>query len=225
MSGVTSKDIEGIVGPDTGVAGHVAGLGVHYDISKTDPKVSGQNVEVALNLNEKSLQRAEKNTGVTRTPKPGAHKPAAAMSAASKKGEKADDAYAGMFDKRRLSSRVGMSARPNYRAAMTTPGVGPLARVKNRRMYQLRRAFDQIAAHKNKTALVKTENLPQEALKKIVMAAIQKGETMTPVGSLSRAMKLAGIKPKNALEKQTQKKRQWALFVDPNLIPTGWAMD
>ncbi|MFA5041199.1 MAG: hypothetical protein WC464_06165 [Bdellovibrionales bacterium] len=218
MSGISATDIEGIVGPDTGIAGHVAGLDIHYDISKADPKISGSSVVVDLNLNEGSLKRAEKVTGVSRTPK---HGPKSTVSAATAKhGEKADNAYAGMFSKRGLLSAVGLGARPNYRAIMNSTPIGPLARVKQRRMLQLRRAFDQIAAAKTKTVAVNPENLPKAAIKKIVEAAINNGSTMTPVGSVARAMKLAGVAPKGGMKNVKAKKRDWAM-----LFPNGYIME
>ena len=225
MSNVSKQDVEGIVGPDLGVAGTVSGLDIHYDI-KGDTKVSGSTLAVEIKLDEKSLERAEKVTGVTRTPKLGSEAvPASAP--ASQRRVQSDNAYASMFDKKGLSSKVGLSSRRDYRSVMTATSMSPLARVRRRRMLELRRTFDQIAALKNKTVAVNVESLPQAALKKIVEDATTRGDTLTPVGSLSHAMKLAGITPKEAkaLKKNTPKNRQWALFVDPNLVPTGWAMD
>ena len=59
-------------------------------------------------------------------------------------------------------------------------------------MYKLRQTFDQIAKLKKKTVSVNTENLPKDALQRMVEEAISSGTKVTPVGSLKHAMKMAG---------------------------------
>jgi hypothetical protein len=224
MSSLTAKDVESVVGPQLGVTGPVAGFGIQYEIAG-DTKVSSPTVGVELKLNEKSLAHAEKMSGVTRTPKTGTPSMAPSSPAAQRQ-EKSDNMYAKMFDKKGLSPsvskgmspRVGFGSRPDYRAAF---GINPLMRVKQRRLLELRKTFDQIAAKKKKSVAVNLESLPQEAIRKIVLDALARGDRMTPLGSLARAMKLAGMKPKV----MGPKKRQWALFCNPEMVPSGWATD
>jgi len=193
MTKVSSTEVEGLVGSQLVIpGGDAAGMGIHYDIVG-DTDVSSPTAGVQVKLNEKSLERAEAKTGVTRTPKPGDK---VAPSAVSKKQEQVDNKYAGMFDKRGLSNKIGFSPHPDYRSTLSSNAASPLARVRQRRLLELRRTFDQIAAAKTKSIPISAERLPQEALKKIVEDAIKRGDQMTPVGSLDRAMKMAGMQNK-----------------------------
>ncbi len=223
MTKVTSKEVEGLVGPDLAVPGGAAvGMGIHYDIVG-DTNVTSSTAGVQVKLDEKSLERAEKMTGVTRTPKPGKQR---IPEAAAKKQEQTDDKYVGMFDKKGLKYGTRSGPRPNYRSAMSSSAASPLSRVKQRRLLELRRTFDQIAAAKTKSIPISAERLPQETLRKMVQDAIKRGDQMTPIGSLEKAMKLAGITQKDLdNKKKPQKKRQWALFFNPEMIPSGWATD
>ncbi|MDD3029304.1 MAG: hypothetical protein PHS57_03365 [Alphaproteobacteria bacterium] len=215
MTILSSQDVEAQVRPETGTGGPVAGLDIHYNIDPTTD-VSSPVGMVDIKLDEKSLVQAEKKTGVTRTPKKG-HAPTVSESMTNKQRH-SDDMYASMFDKKGLSARVGLAGGPNYRKALSPAPVGPLARVRQRRLLELRRTFDQIAAMKNKKVAVNAENLPQEVMRKMVKEAFAKGEKTTPFGSIAQAAKRVGLKP-------SKKERQWALFVNPELIPSGWAMD
>jgi hypothetical protein len=235
MSKVSATDMQDIVGSQLGIAGPVSGFGIHYKITG-DTNVTSATPAVEVELDEKSLEKAEKKSGVTRTPK--ASHGMDSSSPAGKRQEQGDNMYANMFDKKKLtsavekglSSRVGFVSRSNYRSAIGSPQINPLMRVKQRRMLQLRKTFDQIAARKKKSVPVNAESLPKATLTKMIEAALSTGARMTPIGSLEHAMKLAGYEPKGEAKKSLQqqnkqKKRQWALFVDPHMIPTGWAMD
>ena len=224
MTKVSSTEVEGLVSSQLVIPGGAgAGMGIHYDIVG-DTDVSSPTAGIQVKLNEKSLERAEKMTGATRTPKPESR---AAPSAVSKKQEQSDNKYVGMFDKRGLSYGTRFGPRPDYRSTLSSSAASPLARVRQRRLLELRRTFDQIAAAKTKSIPISAERLPQETLKKMVEDAVKRGDQMTPIGSLSRAMKLAGVTPKElgAKPKPAQKKRQWALFFNPEMIPSGWATD
>ncbi|MFA4995073.1 MAG: hypothetical protein WC521_07215 [Bdellovibrionales bacterium] len=225
MAVITSTEMESIVGPQLGVIGGAAtGLDIHYKVDgNTD--ISSSTIPVNVKLSEKSLINAEKKTGVTRTPKPNSQA-MSPTSAIAKRQAQSDDKFAGMFSKRGLSPRMGFTPRPDYRAALAAPAVGPLAR-NQRRLLALRKTFDQIAARQKKAVPLSAESLPQDILKRMVEEAIRRGDKMTPVGSLSHAMKVAGISPKElgGNKNNTQKKRNWALFFNPEMIPSGWAMD
>ncbi len=150
-----------------------------------------------------------------------------------------------------MSKNFG-SRRLDHRTAMTsTASKNPLLRSLNRRrLLELRKTFNQIASAKTKTAIVNAENMPQMALKKMVDRALSQGLNKTPIGEIADAMKKVGYDPSESLQKglaqqaldndlnttlkkgaganlkpETQKKRQWALFMNPELIPSGWAMD
>ena len=213
------------------IDGPVAGLGVHFDKPNPDDvKLDSSTPSVDLKVNEGSLKRAENITGVSHTPVHGS-KAEVPLSLALTQQKKGDDKFVSMISGNKLQSAVerGMSSRerfgsrPNYRAHMSQSEMpkGPLARIQQRRKLELRRTFNSIAARKKKTVALNADSLPSSMLKKMVEKAINTGLAVTPIGALPQAIKKAGIAPKAA----PQKKRQWALFYNPEMIPSGWAMD
>jgi hypothetical protein len=210
MTKVSSTEVQGMVGPELAVTGGAAnGLGIHYDIVG-DTDVSSPTAGVEIKLNEKSLQNAEKQTGVTRTPKPGPQA-MSSSSPAAKRQEQGDNKYASLFNKRGLSHTVGFGPRPDYRSTLSPSAASPLARVQKRQLQKLRKMFDEVAARKTKKVAINAESLPQETHKQMVMDAITRGDQMTPIGSLDQAMKKAGMQSKGL----RQAYNRWAQALFP----------
>ncbi|MCL2474234.1 MAG: hypothetical protein FWF23_04980, partial [Alphaproteobacteria bacterium] len=119
--------------------------------------------------------------------------------------------------------------RPNYSI------LGMTLSKNRRRLLKLRDTFNKIAACKQKIAAVAYENLPEESKRRMIRNAINRGETNTKFGDMERSLKVAGMSPENLPSghkarkkysaKKKKKERQWALFVNPELIPSGWATD
>jgi|GEM_PF-3245394 hypothetical protein len=225
MSNNDLQAAQDALGAQQAISGPIAGFGVHSVVESAD--FSDKPV-ATLKVDEASVARAEAASGADKLPS-SVPKASGAMAKATNYQNKADAQYAGMFKgarladvDRALSRGPNFGSRPNYNAAFAAQPKGPLARFREqRRLMTLRRTFDQIRNQPRKSVAVNPESLSQAALKHMAEAAIAAGKQMTPAGSLVQTMKLAGMKPKAA----GPKKRQWALFFNPEMVPSGYATD
>jgi len=226
MSNNDLQAAQDALGAQQAISGPIAGFGVHSVVESAD--FSDKPV-ATLKVDEASVARAEAASGADKLPS-SVPKASGAMAKATDRQNKADAQYGAMFSKgarsadadRALSRGPSFGSRPNYNAAFAAQPKGPLARFREqRRLMTLRRTFDQIRSQPKKYVAVNPESLSQAALKHMAEAALANGRLMTPAGSLAKTMKLAGMKPKAA----APKKRQWALFFNPEMVPSGYATD
>ena len=238
MSIIAAEILKEAIGP---VASGPAGFGVNYKI-ENDANIDASTTGVTAKLDETSLTsaRAQNESGINKqvaaTLDPKIQHQSNQMTSMMSRNEQSDSRYGSLFSKRGLETSVNRSltptprfgARPsNHRTVMpqNVLSKNPALRIKQRHLLRLRRTFDEIAGQKSKTVAINPQNLPKQAMAKMVNAALEKGLEMTPLGPIVQAAKLAGLMPKmGAKAAPAPKKRQWAM-INPELIPSGWATD
>jgi hypothetical protein len=196
MSFVNAEVLKEVVGA---ISSGPAGFGIHYEVA------GGANIDQVMNvdikLNEHSLLNARvnsetgKNKQVAQTLE---QTPKASGSIASIAGQQAavDNRYLSMFSNRGLSASRELPTpswggrRPDYRTALSAKN--PLLRIRQRRLLQLRKTFDEIACAKKKSVAINPESLPKHVLAKMVEAAISRGDQNTPLGPTPKAAKAVG---------------------------------
>ena len=177
-----------------------AGFDIAFRVKDSAEINAGSNTAV-VELDTKSLDAARaRNEG-------GSNKPIAemisakptigsAMTFAENQQSKADTGYQKLFTKRGMGSLAdqsvspmpqGMARRRDHRNVLSNINAlskNPLMRMRVRTMLQLRKTFDQIAAHKKKAVPINPEALPQTAKEKIFETAVANGQKNTPFGHI-----------------------------------------
>lgn len=193
-----------------------AGWNLHY-------KIDGSGSEgVTYKLDQGSLDNARQTNDAALHRAFGNQPAAAAAAKAESHVASAGNRYQALFDKRGLGHHLtaagGMQHRPNYRAQMPSSATRAVYMPKThaqrmvlRQHHTLSKLFNQIQTFVTKST--KPEDLSNETRMKLAEKALQNGVRNSP---MVKAVMKNQPKPR---------KRQWALFVDPHLVPTGFVTD